>query len=86
MYHVNDHMKLKGWRFNGQQEPSAIHMCVTGPQTKPGVVDAFAADLAEAVEYANAHAAEQPKSGSMYGGAGTEDQTIAGMYWYQDGP
>jgi sphinganine-1-phosphate aldolase len=94
VYHVNDHMKLKGWRFNGQQNPSAIHMCVTGPQTQPGVVAAFAADLAEAVGYAHAHAGEQPKSGSMYGGAGTpqaqRDQTIAGMYWYldvtQDGP
>ena len=29
IYHVNDAMKQRGWRFNGQQYPSAIHMCVT---------------------------------------------------------
>ena len=39
----------RGWRFNGQQYPNAIHMAVTRPQTQPGVVEAFAADLAEAV-------------------------------------
>ncbi|HWL43613.1 MAG TPA: pyridoxal-dependent decarboxylase [Ilumatobacter sp.] len=90
IYHVNDSMKTKGWRFNGQQLPSAIHMCVTGPQTQPGVVDQFATDLHEAVGYARERVGEQPLSGSMYGGAGTEDQTINGMYWYldvtQDGP
>ena len=32
----------KGWRFNGQQYPNAIHMAVTRPQTQPGVVEAFA--------------------------------------------
>ena len=90
IYHVNDSMKTHGWRFNGQQLPNAIHMCVTGPQTQPGVVEAFATDLNEAVAYARERVGEQPQSGSMYGGAGTEDQTIAGMYWYldvtQDGP
>jgi hypothetical protein len=30
---VNDFMERRGWRFDGQQYPSAIHMCVTGPQT-----------------------------------------------------
>src|SRR5690606_35466173 len=42
-------MRPKGWRFNGQQHPIAIHMAVTRPQTQPGFVEAFAADLAEAV-------------------------------------
>ena len=42
----------RGWRFNGQQYPNAMHMAVTRPQTQPGVVEAFAADLAEAVPYA----------------------------------
>ena len=45
----NDFMKRRGWRFNGQQYPNAIHMAVTRPQTQPGVVEAFAADLADAV-------------------------------------
>ena len=29
IYHVNDFMRLRGWRFNGQQYPNAIHMAVT---------------------------------------------------------
>ncbi|MGB9346429.1 MAG: aspartate aminotransferase family protein, partial [Ilumatobacteraceae bacterium] len=70
IYHVNDHMKRNGWRFNGLQRPHALHFCITGPQTQPGVVEAFAADLAEAVAYAEEHATEAPLSGSMYGGAG----------------
>jgi sphinganine-1-phosphate aldolase len=68
IYHVNDFMKLRGWRFNGQQYPNAIHMAVTRPQTQPGVVDAFAADLAEAVVYAKEHAGEAPGSAAVYGG------------------
>ena len=68
IYHVNDQMKTRGWRFNGQQYPNAIHMCVTRPQTAPGVVDAFAADLAEAVAYAVEHAGEPAHSGAIYGG------------------
>ena len=70
VYHVNDFMKPRGWRFNGQQYPNAIHMAVTRPQTQPGVVEAFAADLAEAVEYARAEqAAGRPAtSGAIYGG------------------
>ena len=68
IYHVNDFMKLRGWRFNGQQYPNAIHMAVTGPQTRPGVVEQFAADLSEAVVYAAEHAEETPASAAIYGG------------------
>jgi glutamate/tyrosine decarboxylase-like PLP-dependent enzyme len=68
IYHVNDFMKLRGWRFNGQQYPNAIHMATTGPQTRPGVTDQFAADLAEAVAYAKEHRDEAPASGAIYGG------------------
>jgi glutamate/tyrosine decarboxylase-like PLP-dependent enzyme len=70
IYHVNDFMKTRGWRFNGQQNPDAIHMCVTGPQTQPGVVDAFKTDLADAVAHAKSHANEKPHSGGVYGGGG----------------
>jgi len=70
IYHVNDFMKTRGWRFNGQQYPSAIHMCVTGPQTQPGVGERFSADLAEAVRYAQSPPAPVPKSGALYGGQG----------------
>lgn len=70
IYHVNDFMKLRGWRFNGQQYPNAIHMAVTRPQTQDGVVERFVADLAEAVPYAvEKHAAgETPGSAAVYGG------------------
>jgi glutamate/tyrosine decarboxylase-like PLP-dependent enzyme len=67
VYHVNDSMREKGWRFNGQQYPNALHMAVTRPQTQPGVAEAFAADLAEAVTYAAAQTGD-PKSGAVYGG------------------
>ncbi len=68
VYHVNDFMRGRGWRFNGQQYPNALHMAVTRPQTQPGVAGAFAADLADAVEYAEAHSGEAPSSGAIYGG------------------
>ena len=70
IYHVADFMRERGWRFNGQQYPNAIHMAVTGPQTQPGVVEQFEADLAQAVPYAVAQeaAGEQAFSGAIYGG------------------
>lgn len=70
IYHVADHMKPKGWRFNGQQYPNAIHMAVTRPQTQPGVVEEFRTDLAEAVAFARAQAAAgvAAESGALYGG------------------
>jgi glutamate/tyrosine decarboxylase-like PLP-dependent enzyme len=68
IYHVNDFMKERGWRFNGLQHPDAVHMCVTRPQTRPGVVEAFANDLAEAVEYAKKPPRERPETASLYGG------------------
>jgi glutamate/tyrosine decarboxylase-like PLP-dependent enzyme len=83
IYHVNDSMKRRGWRFNGQQYPSAIHFCVTGPQTQPGVVERFGADLAEAVAYARRPDQPVPRSGALYGGQGTRataaDVDVAGL-------
>jgi glutamate/tyrosine decarboxylase-like PLP-dependent enzyme len=70
IYHVNDFMRLRGWRFNGQQYPNALHMAVTRPQTAAGVAERFAADLAAAVTYAlEQHAAGvAPASSAIYGG------------------
>jgi sphinganine-1-phosphate aldolase len=68
IYHVNDFMRQRGWRFNGQQYPNAIHMAVTRPQTQQGVADAFAADLADAVSFAREHRDEAPFSAAIYGG------------------
>ena len=68
IYLVNDSLKSRGWRMNGLQYPDAIHMAVTRPQTQDGVVEAWADDLAAAVEYAKAHHGEAPMSGAIYGG------------------
>jgi sphinganine-1-phosphate aldolase len=68
VYHINDFMRRRGWRFNGQQYPNAIHMAVTRPQTQEGVTDRFTADLAEAVAYAVEHKDEAPSSAAIYGG------------------
>jgi glutamate/tyrosine decarboxylase-like PLP-dependent enzyme len=95
VYHVNDFMKSRGWRFNGQQNPDAIHMCVTGPQTQPGVVEEFGRDLADAVAYAKHPPAAQPQSGGVYGGGGDLDMSnpaVARMFFtyamnaFTDGP
>ena len=44
-------------------------MAVTRPQTQPGVADAFAADLADAVAYAQrARRTRRRASGAIYGG------------------
>jgi sphinganine-1-phosphate aldolase len=68
VYHVNDFMRPKGWRFNGQQYPNALHMAVTRPQTQPGIVEAFANDLDAAVAYAKERACKPAKSAAIYGG------------------
>jgi glutamate/tyrosine decarboxylase-like PLP-dependent enzyme len=68
IYHVNDFLRGRGWRMNGQQYPNAIHMCVTGPQTQPGVVEAFGRDLTEAVAYATDHRGDPAASAAVYGG------------------
>jgi ABC-type nitrate/sulfonate/bicarbonate transport system substrate-binding protein len=43
-------------------------MAVTRPQTRPGLVDEFTADLDDAVRYAHEHRDETPKSAAIYGG------------------
>jgi sphinganine-1-phosphate aldolase len=68
IYHVNDHMKQRGWRFNGLQYPNGLHLAVTRPQLQEGVVEGFAQDLAAAVEYAREHADEPAASAAVYGG------------------
>jgi sphinganine-1-phosphate aldolase len=68
IYHVNDEMKRRGWRFNGLQYPDALHMAVTRPQTQPGVVEDFASDLDAAVAYARERGDEPAESSAVYGG------------------
>ena len=73
IYHVNDHLITSGWRLNALQLPPGLHFCVTRPNTAPGVVDAFLADLAAAVEYARHPSRPSPRSGALYGLGGTAD-------------
>ncbi len=68
VYHVNDFLRTRGWRLNGQQYPNALHMAVTRPQTQPGVVERWRIDLADAVAYAQARAGTPAQSGAIYGG------------------
>ena len=68
IYHVNDFMRAEGWRFNGQQYPNSLHMAVTRPQTQPGVVDAFAADLADAVPTPGSTRPSRRRAARIYGG------------------
>jgi glutamate/tyrosine decarboxylase-like PLP-dependent enzyme len=76
IFHVNDGLADRGWRMNGLQLPPALHFCVTRPNTQPGVVEAFAVDLAAAVEYAKDPPRPMPRSGAMYGAGGvTPDRT-----------
>ena len=79
IYHVNDFMKPRGWRFNGQQYPNAIHLCVTRPQTAAGVAEAFDADLDAAVTYAKAPPSPGARSAAIYGGVPAEAPDAAEM-------
>ncbi|MGI9196625.1 MAG: pyridoxal phosphate-dependent decarboxylase family protein, partial [Candidatus Nanopelagicales bacterium] len=67
VYLVNDALKERGWRMNALQLPPALHFCVTGPNTRPGVAEDFLADLRAAVDYAIERGGEPAKSGAMYG-------------------
>ncbi|MFZ9629393.1 MAG: pyridoxal phosphate-dependent decarboxylase family protein [Ilumatobacteraceae bacterium] len=70
VYHVNDALADRGWRMNGAQLPPALHFTITRPNTMPGVAEAFAVDLAAAVEYAKNPPTALPKSGAFYGSGG----------------
>jgi glutamate/tyrosine decarboxylase-like PLP-dependent enzyme len=72
VYHVNDFMKAKGWRFNCLQLPPGMHFCVTMPQTfVEGVAERLTADLREGVEYAKSKAGTVAETTALYGLAGS---------------
>jgi glutamate/tyrosine decarboxylase-like PLP-dependent enzyme len=72
VYHINDFMKTRGWRFNVLQLPPALHFCVTMPQTGvPGLADQFLADLREGVAYARDRAGNTAETTALYGMAGS---------------
>jgi sphinganine-1-phosphate aldolase len=81
---VNDFMATRRWRLNGLQKPSAVHFCVTRPNTQPGVVATFRADLAEAIDYARASHGAKARSGALYAGDRTTAQVESGVAWWLD--
>ncbi|MBW4077778.1 MAG: hypothetical protein HIU84_04565 [Acidobacteria bacterium] len=76
---MNDFLRTRGWRLNGQQYPNALHMAVTRPQTQPGTVERWTHDLDDAVRYALEHREQTPASGAIYGGVegGPSDEADA---------
>jgi glutamate/tyrosine decarboxylase-like PLP-dependent enzyme len=77
IYHVNDALIARGWRMNALHHPAALHFCVTLPNTRPGVAEAFDADLRAAVEYARHPDRDAPRSGALYGFGGTPQGVAA---------
>jgi glutamate/tyrosine decarboxylase-like PLP-dependent enzyme len=74
VFHVNDFMKTRGWRFNCLQLPPGMHFCVTMPQTfVPDIAGRLIADLQEGVAYAKAKAGTVAETTALYGLAGTVD-------------
>jgi glutamate/tyrosine decarboxylase-like PLP-dependent enzyme len=72
VFHINDYMKSRGWRFNVLQLPPALHFCVTMPQTfVPGVAQRFLSDLEAGVEYAKSKSGTVADTTALYGMAGT---------------
>jgi len=68
IYHVNDFLAAKRWRMNVLQGPPGFHLCVTRPQTQPGVAEAFVDELRAAVAYARTPPPHPSKTSAMYGG------------------
>jgi glutamate/tyrosine decarboxylase-like PLP-dependent enzyme len=72
VFHVNDFMKTKGWRFNVLQLPPALHFCVTMPQTAvTDIAEQLIDDLKSGVEYAKSKAGTTAETSALYGLAGT---------------
>lgn len=89
VFHLNDALAERGWRLNGLQRPPALHFCITRPNTVPGVMERFAADLHDAVIAARNAAATgaPPRSGAAYGAGGASvpgDAVVEAMVGWLD--
>jgi glutamate/tyrosine decarboxylase-like PLP-dependent enzyme len=89
IYHVNDYMVTKNWRFNVLHLPPALHFCVTMPQTMvPNVAKRLVADLRAAVEYAKSAGGTPAKSSALYALSGSAENhpmladLLLGMFDY----
>lgn len=84
VFHINDDMSTKGWRFNVLQLPPALHFCVTMPQTLiPDIAEQFMEDLRLGVKYAKSAAGTTAKTSALYGIAGSpEGNAMLGEIMY----
>ena len=74
VFHVNDFMKTKGWRFNVLQLPPALHFCVTMPQTQvPDIAGHLVDDLKAGVAYARSKTGTIAETTALYGMAGSAE-------------
>jgi glutamate/tyrosine decarboxylase-like PLP-dependent enzyme len=80
IFHANDFLQGRGWRMNGLQHPRALHFCVTRPNTAPGVIDRFLADLGDAAAYARNPTRPEPKSGALYGLSGSGPEGVKAVH------
>ncbi len=72
VFHINDFMKTKGWRFNVLQLPPALHFCITMPQTfAENVAERFLDDLNSGLDYAKSKTGTVAETTALYGLAGT---------------
>jgi glutamate/tyrosine decarboxylase-like PLP-dependent enzyme len=74
IFHVNDFLARRGWRLNGLQSPPGFHLCVTLPQSRPGVAERFVEDLQAAVAFAKDPPPTPPMSSAVYGGGSLGDR------------
>ena len=89
VFHINDFMKTRGWRFNVLQLPPALHFCLTKPQTfTEGIAEGFISDLKEGVDYAKSKSGTVAQTTALYGVAGTLEgnqemtEMILGLFDY----
>ena len=74
VFHVNDFMKTRGWRFNVLQLPPALHFCVTMPQTfATDMAKKWDTDLREGVAYAKEKEGTPAETAAIYGLAGNSE-------------
>ena len=74
VFHINDFMKTRDWRFNCLQLPPAMHFCVTMPQTfVPGIAESLIDDLKAGVEYAKSNVGTVAQTTALYGLAGSTE-------------
>ncbi len=71
IYLVNDSLIAQGWRMIALQMPPALHFCITRPNARPGLAEAYLEALRAAVEYAKDHRGKKARSGAVYGFGGT---------------